>query len=235
VNIPKARNVREISGINHFIFFTSTGLGIINLDQTIIVPPIYDDIRLYCKGYYKATNNKQWDVFNFKGEKTFSTEPPYVNSFFKTVKLISKDNQQECLIDTLLLYSINDEEYHLLTFEGEIIDSNYKLTNDSHLRFEVENSIQKEKLNTKNKEAKIPNENPPFLKEYDQNRVWHYFKNNNVYIVKKNGKWGVVDENNTVIFSITYEEIESESFFLKCTKNKQSFMLDFYGRIYKLN
>jgi hypothetical protein len=236
ITLPFDTYVKVIYGTNHFEFSSPSGNGIINYDQKLIIPPIYNRISLYCKGYYLATNSKQFDIYNFEGTKTYSNKAPYVDSsFLKSIRIFLPYYPSECFLDTLIPYRISDTLYHLLTLEGNVIDSSFNYFNDRKCRFGVENYDQKEKLKTSNNEEKTTNENPIFLEEYDQNRIWHYYKNNMVYIVKKNGKWGVVDENNKIIFSFSYDEIERESFFLKFTKNKQSFLIDFYGRIYKIN
>jgi hypothetical protein len=142
----------------------------------------------------------------------------------------------ECFLDTLISYRISDTLYHLLTLEGIVIDSSFNYFNDRKYRFGVENYDQKENdKDQQNIEEITPEGNPLFLNEYDEYWKWGFYKSKSFFVVKKHGKWGVVDENNKIVFSISYNEIERESFFLKFTKNFQSFMIDFYGRIYQLN
>jgi hypothetical protein len=82
ITLPFDSYIKVIYGTNHFEFSSPSGSGIINSDQNLIIPPIYNRITLYCKGYYLATNSKQFDIYNFEGTKTYSNKAPYVDSSF---------------------------------------------------------------------------------------------------------------------------------------------------------
>lgn len=233
--------------------------GIKDFYNSQIIPPIYEQITAYCNGRYLCYTNDSVFLINNKSEFIWkkglfkidkSKLPLYTLEYRKT----------ECIEDTSYLYLKNYQTIWVINLEGKVIDSNYNFQYNLYQE-STKTTIEKKKINIP-KIANgiiekfssvsvhyqcfyVQNENDKFgiadtlgnlivPVEYDS--ISEIFWTGNTFKVyaKKNGFWGVIDQDNNVISDFKYaDEPNNSLWFPKAEKGnffREVFLIDLYGR-----
>lgn len=162
--------------------------GILDNNYNVVVPTQYDQID-YFPNFLRLRLGGNWGVFFYDREKQ---DIPVV---YNSVQVSGEDN-----------FSVRkDKLFQLFDKNGKQLFGEQKLITDFYGRWEERT---KEHLLISDSEGKMGIfhlENNQMLLPQEYDRILDRF--NNLYIVEKNGKWGIVDPNNKVIVPLKYEAI----------------------------
>ncbi len=174
--------------------------GVIDIENKIILPIKYDYI-MESKGTLFVQNNNSIDLFSSEGKQITSFQALNIDYFQHERSIVTLKNENTLIIDTLGNIVLNTIKNH--KFERILGKDSFLILNTITKKKGIINSTGKYEIECK----------------YDEIRP-----SNSIYIVKNNGKEGIIDKNDLILKPLVYDNISSAFY-----KDSISFKNQYYA------
>ncbi len=169
------------SSENSVIFKKDEKYGIMNIDGTVALEPKYDDLKEAKVGSFIAKKDNKYGIIDTQDQTLL--EFKYENIVYqKDADLYIADNQN---------------------FESEIIDNTYK-TQLSGMLLDFNNDEGYIKMI-------INDERKYYTFKFEEKQDTEILKNQNLYLRKKDGKYGFVDKEGNVVVDYIYDDVTEQN------------------------
>ena len=198
-------------------------LGLISIDGKEITKPIYDEIEAvtYKEGMLLVKQGTKYGIININGVEVIKTEYDNisVDNYYDTNTKYQRTGFITC--------KIKDEGYRYgyIDYKGKVILDN------SYTQIERVTEIENEKdvyiVAYKDGQAGLLKNNKLLL-NYEYEEII-YYAYNDVFIVQRNGKQGIVDRSGKIKIDTKYSNISFGGIYINATEDGQDKILDLNG------
>ncbi len=157
--------------------------GVVNLDNKIILPIKYDNI-MGSNGISFVQNNNSIDLFDAEGKQITKFQAFDIEYFQHKRSIVMLQNKNTLIIDTLGNIVLNTVKNH--RFERILSQNSFLI------------------LNTLTKKKGIINSNGQYEIECKYDEI---MPSNSIYIVKNNGKEGIINQKDAVLKPLIYDNV----------------------------
>lgn len=157
--------------------------GVVNLDNKIILPIKYDNI-MGSNGISFVQNNNSIDLFDAEGKQITKFQAFDIEYFQHKRSIVTLQNKNTFIIDTLGNIVLNTIKNH--RFERILSQNSFLI------------------LNTLTKKKGIINSNGQYEIECKYDEI---MPSNSIYIVKNNGKEGIINQKDAVLKPLIYDNV----------------------------
>jgi len=157
--------------------------GVVNLDNKIILPIKYDNI-MGSNGISFVQNNNSIDLFDAEGKQITKFQAFDIEYFQHKRSIVMLQNKNTLIIDTLGNIVLNTIKNH--RFERILSQNSFLI------------------LNTLTKKKGIINSNGQYEIECKYDEI---MPSNSIYIVKNNGKEGIINQKDAVLKPLIYDNV----------------------------
>jgi len=229
-------SANNLVSTTYFVVNENNKWGVIDNNAQIIIEPIYNSTILIPnnkKPVFICTYDENYEEGTYKTKVLNNKNKEIFTNFDKVVALENYDENYNMWYEENVLLVEQNGKYGLIDIEGEIIlDVNYdeiytlkgiknSLITVKDKKIGLVNNLGKELIENKYEEIKILGENAKkyIVKENEKYGIYgvldckyqeiKQLNNDNIYCVKENGKYKVINQKEEIVFSEKFDNIET--------------------------
>ena len=163
------------------VFIKDKKYGFMNYDKKVLIKPNYQELKEIYEGILKAKQDDKYGIIDINGKEKFA---------FKYKDLYYEESAG--------FYVTEDEKYN-----SQIIDSDFKVKLSGILsELNKENGYMKLKINDEYKYYNF---------KFEEKDIKDILSSNNLFVSKKDGKYGFVDKEGNVVVDYIYDEAQEQN------------------------